>query len=134
MRNLRDLLLACVICALGLGGFAWAAVSLGTHNAGRIVLTLTPQAVGSSSGREELFISVDTDSASVAICGYSSSALSRTPGTSSGASYAPGGGRVSCKYPDQTLYCLSSGATLSFDEAYIRTATSTATATVTPTP
>lgn len=103
--------------------------------ASRVVLSATPQAIGSRSGREELAIQVDSNSAGPAYCGYSSSTLSRTPGPGSGFRYAASSGRVLCKYPDQELYCMSAdGAILSFDEAYVRTATPTATATPTNTP
>lgn len=134
-KELKHLLVAAsglLFCLLG--GAALAANLSSQHVASRVVLSLTPQAIGQKAGREELVIQNDSDSANPAICGYSSSTLSKTPGAGSGFSYAAGSGRVICKYPDQELYCISDGATLSYDEAYVRTSTPTATPTVTPTP
>lgn len=135
MKNHLTHLIVSVIVLLGaLLGVGLAQNLSSQHVASRVVLSLTPQAIGQASGREELVISVDSDAAGPAYCGYSSSTLSRTPGTGSGFRFGPGSGRVICKYPDQVLYCISAdGSIISYDESYQRTSTPTATPTVTPT-
>jgi hypothetical protein len=133
-KDIKLLIVIVAVAGLFPLGIAVAQNLSALHVAGRVVLNATPRAIGQSTGREELAISVDSDSANAAFCGYTSATLSKTPGTGSGFRYAAGSGRVVCRYADQPLYCISDGATVSYDESYVRTSTPTATPTVTPTP
>lgn len=99
-------------------------------NAGCLVLTDTPTALGSSNRRECIIFWAQTGPA---YCGYDPIAsLSKTPGPNSGAQYATGQGINRCSAADATLYCFGTGGTVCWDETYNATPTVTATPTNTP--
>lgn len=99
-------------------------------NAGCLVLTDTPTAVGSSERRECIIFWAQTGPI---YCGYEPIAsLSKTPGPNSGAQYATGQGINRCSAADATLRCFGTGGTVCWDEVFNATPTATATATNTP--
>jgi hypothetical protein len=113
-----------------------ASALVGQRRGGFVTLTLTPAIIGDNTSREEVVIEVDETSVNPAFCCWGTGCTpNRTPGADTG-TFRKGAGRgaVVCKYPDQVLRCISAGANLSYDQAFVRTATATATGTATATP
>lgn len=100
-------------------------------DAGCVVLSNTPQAIGTGSHRKSFhFWAVGGD----AYCGYNSSTLSRTPGVGTGADYPDGSGEQRCDCQDNVLYCVGdASAKVCYSECVEATTTITPTPTITST-
>lgn len=101
-------------------------------DAGCLVLSRTPQAVGVGTRRKAFhFWAVNGD----AFCGYNSGTLSETPGVGTGADYPDGSGEQRCDCQDNVLYCIGdSPAKVCYSECVETTPSITATPTITQTP
>lgn len=130
---MRDFLIALLFAVGALGGIAYAAANVSQRQGGLVPLSATPLTIGNRAGREDLSIAVPADGDAAFCCWGPACVPNPTPGLTPGTfSVAAGGSYTICKYADQELRCI--GSALSFDQAFVRTATNTATPTVTPTP
>lgn len=101
-------------------------------NAGCIVLSATPQAIGGGARRRGLSFWANGGEA---WCGYQFSLVSRTPGPHSGSHLADGQQINKCGCQDAPVYCIGDNTVqVCFDECADTTPTATVTATATPTP
>lgn len=134
---MRTLLFITALVVLTVARLAFGAPLVEIRQSRQYVLSATPQAIGNATNRRTQEFFNDRESAGSAVCGYSSSLLSATPGPDNGNIFAPGDGKTICEKADAILYCkllTSDAATLNNTDAYLATATSTPTPTVTPTP
>lgn len=120
--------------ALGVGllflaaqvAFGQSAVPI--RNAGGVVMSETPQAVGNATSRIDYLVHNDGDSTSNVVCGYNPTPLSFTPGPSSGDKLKPGEGKNICTFADQIVYCKTTNggsAVVYMDESRMVTPTPT---------
>lgn len=130
---MRDFLIAISVALLVFTGLALGAANVAQRQGGLVPLSATPLTIGDRAGREDLSIAVPSDGDPAFCCWGPDCVPDPTPNLTPGTfSVAAGGSYTICKYADQELRCI--GSALSFDQAFVRTATATPTATATATP
>lgn len=102
------------------------ALEVSVRRGGGVTLTGSATEIGNATGRIDLIIHNDSESANAIFCGYTQSAVSATPGVGAGDKLSPGEGKTICAFADRPVYCLTTGtARVYYDEGFMATPTPT---------